>query len=446
MRFFLIFVVMMALSSMAMSATINVPKDYSTIQAAIDASVNGDTVLVSSGTYVENLNFKGKAITVKSTGGASQTIIDGNSATVVYFICQEGPDSVLDGFTITNGGGGIHCSSTSPTITNNIISGNYAWHGAGIYCDGLSSPSSPIITNNIIANNKAIEGNLNGSGGGIYCATCSPIITNNIISNNFAELKGGGIECVECSLTITNNTISENYSFLMGGGIYCTNDALITITNSIFWNNTAIGGSEIWIGGFSKPSTLSIEYSDVKGGKASIFADSGSNLIWGAGMIDADPLFVGPANNDCHLSFQSPCKNTGDNSSVTNLYDFECDPRIANGMVDMGADEFHTHLYYTGNASPGSNINLKFIDTPSSSPVILWLGSGVLNPPMSLPPHGDWYLQFPILLQAQLGSIPGPDGVLSLPCTIPGNLPPVGFPLQAGIGMKLTNLLELKIQ
>jgi hypothetical protein len=56
---------------------IHIPADQPTIQAGIDAAHNGDTVLVSPGTYYENIDFKGKAITVTSSAGAAVTTIDG---------------------------------------------------------------------------------------------------------------------------------------------------------------------------------------------------------------------------------------------------------------------------------------------------------------------------------------------------------------------------------
>ena len=101
--------------------TINIPADYSTIQAGIDVATNGDTILVQPGTYIENINFNGKNITVGSlflttadTSYISQTLIDGNqNGSVVTFESGEDSTAVLVGFTVTNGGnascGGINC-------------------------------------------------------------------------------------------------------------------------------------------------------------------------------------------------------------------------------------------------------------------------------------------------------------------------------------------------
>src|SRR5207302_4829465 len=118
----------------ARAATINVPADQPTIQAAINIASNGDKVLVAPGTYYENINFMGKAITVTTSGGPSVTTINGGAAgSVVTFTSNEGTNSVLSGFTITNGlgggdrnntAGGITIYSASPTIKGNVITNN----------------------------------------------------------------------------------------------------------------------------------------------------------------------------------------------------------------------------------------------------------------------------------------------------------------------------------
>ena len=131
--------------------TIKVPIDYSSIQAGINAVFPGDTVLVAAGTYYENINFKGKAITVASyflidedTTHVNSTIIDGsgpvdpNKGSVVSFVSREDTTSVIFGFTITGGSGTFYVP-------------NSAQAGGGIYCNnsGCKAVANKIVNNSI---------------------------------------------------------------------------------------------------------------------------------------------------------------------------------------------------------------------------------------------------------------------------------------------------------
>jgi parallel beta-helix repeat protein/predicted outer membrane repeat protein len=194
------------------AAVINVPADQPTILDAIAVATTGDEVVLAPGTYLEGVDFDGKAITLRSTNPddpeiVETTIIDGQeSNTVVTFDQSEGNDSILTGLTITNGqadfGGGILCDGASPTITKNLIIGNgtIAEHGGGIAC---VNAASPIITNNKLKYNWAY------SGGAIYLkdADTNPTITGNLFVGSIAAEYGACICLFDgATATISNNT------------------------------------------------------------------------------------------------------------------------------------------------------------------------------------------------------------------------------------------------
>jgi parallel beta-helix repeat protein len=502
--------------STAFSATIYVPDNYSRIQDAIDASVNGDTVIVRPGTYQENIDFLGKAITVKGEKGALFTTIDGRQiGSVAVFMSGETATSVLKGFSIINGsgtshggtlcGGGIYCSASSPTVSNNTIAGSTAYRGGGIFCFS----SSPTISNNDVTGNWASD-----VGGGISCQDqSSPPITGNTIAGNTAAF-GGGIDCgASSNPTIANNDIRGNTasgSFVMGGGIYCddsspnivnnfiagntvvgtihafggglafytfssptiTNNTVVgnvvsaagpayggamlchqsfpVIANSIFYDNIASAAPAFCILDTTAPSVVTIDYSDVEGGLSYCIVDPGCTLNWGPDMIETDPLFVDTGSGDFHITWNSPCRNTGDNAAVSIQLDFEGDPRITLGTVDMGADEFYFHLYRIGDVLPGAPIDIKVVGIPGLS-ALLALGNSIQDPPQSTP-HGYLWLTMPLAKSWQLGAIPN-TGILAMPATVPSGWP-IGsrHPFQALVGpwgggaTRLTNLLLLEVE
>jgi putative cofactor-binding repeat protein len=166
----IVFVAVLFMPALAFSATIYVPDDYPTIQAAIDASSDGDLILVDPGTYSENIRYYGKAITIKSDQGPWVTVIEGikQFGSTVQFIDGENRFSMIEGFTITHNydfprkdGHGIYCVDGSPTIRGNIIRKNalsyvFEGSGAGIYLENSNS----VVDGNLIEENR-IDGAAN---------------------------------------------------------------------------------------------------------------------------------------------------------------------------------------------------------------------------------------------------------------------------------------------
>lgn len=192
-----------------------VPKDYPSIQSAIDATDDGDVIVVAPGVYSENINFNGKAITVRSTNPddpavVEATVIDGGArGPVVTFTSRETTNAVLMGFTITNGlgkdsrnrGGGIHIDDSSPTIKCNVIRGNISLSNGGGICVWQGDP---LVVGNMIADNQAYD-----AGGGVHAVFSSLALVGNTIENNEAGC-GGGVGLDKLTGTITNNTITAN--------------------------------------------------------------------------------------------------------------------------------------------------------------------------------------------------------------------------------------------
>jgi predicted outer membrane repeat protein len=358
-------------SSVVFAASIFVPDDYDTIQDAINASENEDTVSVADGTYHENILFPGsKTITLISENGAVSTVIDGgDNGSVVTF--PENSNSTLDGFTITNGstsanGGGVLCGqSSTPTIKNCIITGNVAYAGGGISC---GDSSAPFIINSIIEDNSVTGIDPQSYGGGIHASTSStPTITNCIIKNNISDRNGGGLAFNTAEPTIVNCTFSNNTAAVNGGAISFENSAPI-ITNCTFSNNSASGNGGAIACSSPKPetavansilwgdspneiacdsATISVTYSDIQG-----------EPTWpGTGNINADPKFVDEENGDFHLTNDSSCIDAGDNSALAlPATDIDGDDRkiddpavddTGNGdspIVDMGAYELNCNV------------------------------------------------------------------------------------------------------
>lgn len=307
---------------------------FATIQKGIDMAVGGDVVTVADDTYTgtgnKNLDFGGRAITVRSENGPEFTIIDcENDGRGFYFHTGEDENAVVDGFTITNGsadyGAGVRCDNSSPTINNCIFTSNSAEIlGGGIH----AGSSSPVVTNCTFEENRAGEHaggmccthsnalvsgcvfianscyNYSADGGAMWNAgETSATIVNCLFVGNTAPESGGAIRNDRSSPTIINCTFAEN-SATYGGAVHNAPYSSPTITNCILWGNTAPSGDEIDNNGDSHPT---ISYCDIEGGwyGPKVVNRQGSSVIDGGGNIDDVPCFTDPNSGDYHLKSQA---------------------------------------------------------------------------------------------------------------------------------------------
>jgi hypothetical protein len=338
---------------------------YKYLQDALTEAGSGDSIWVAQGTYRpdeytsypggtnirdETFWLNGVAIYGGFPAGGGQwesrnsstykTILSGdigvpddnsdNSYSVVMSI-DVGPNTILDGFTITAGN----------------ASGSNQCSGGGMY----NYNSELTLTNCTFSGNSASEG-----GGGMYNYYYSdPNIVNCTFSGNSAYDGGGMCNYDQSSPTVTNCTFIGNSADYGWGGGMSNVGSSPNVTNCILWGNTAPAGAQIYNDGTSSPT---VGFSDVQGGWA------------GTGNIDADPLFVdangpddiiGTEDDNLRLSPGSPCIDKGNNASVpadtTDLdgdgntteqtpLDLDSRPRFVDGdcnstvIVDMGAYEF----------------------------------------------------------------------------------------------------------
>jgi len=252
----------LVLAGTSLAATINVPADYTTIQAAIDAASNGDEILVAPGMYTDTqdghvVDMKGKSILLRSLGGPEVTVIDGeNARRGIACFRSEYKDCVIDGFTIRNGYGVPHDYDAS--------GGTDHWEddGGGIL---TCLNSHPTIRNCIITNGSAVNG------GGIGCYETYPTIIGCTISNNTAEA-GGGIFLSGSRASFIDCTISGNSASDRGGGVLSINDSDAGFFNCTISNNAADSGGGIYLSGSPTLTDCTIT--------GNVAANNGGGMVW----------------------------------------------------------------------------------------------------------------------------------------------------------------------
>jgi parallel beta-helix repeat protein len=272
----------------------------------------------------------GNSVTGNSTtgffnGGGGIAVAD-SSGPIIAGNTISGNAAVGDPLGGATGGGIEVVGGSFPEIRGNVIRGNSAGNdGGGI---SVEESSAPWIVDNTISENTAGDG-----GGGIRNGgTSAAVIEGNLLADNGADI-GGGIRCEPSSTPVLwNNTLSGNSAATGGGGLSC-GASVSGLSGLILWGNSAPQGPELRVEGGGAPDTLTIDFSDVRGGPDSVALDSLTTLVWGGGMLELDPLFVEPDSGDFHLQAGSPCIDRGDDTR----FDGCLPPGLGGGRSDMGA-------------------------------------------------------------------------------------------------------------
>ena len=240
--------------------TLLVPEQYPTIQAAVNAAIDGDEILISPGTYTssgnEVVSLTNKQLTLRSLGSAEETILDGESQRRVIHIGGGNQGCTIEGLTITNGftggnandGGGLFIGQSSQvTCMNCIFSENFARASGGAIGSGGGggSPITALLTNCLFVSNSSGYGQPNyGSGGAIW--GIQNLVANQCYFQNNTSDNGGALG-VGLDATLDSCTFEQNFARQMGGGLLIQNGQDIgdvSITNCQFLNNECEGGRD----------------------------------------------------------------------------------------------------------------------------------------------------------------------------------------------------------
>jgi len=286
-----------------------------TIQAAVDAAVAGDTVLVAGGTYlVPSPISVTNGITVASQEGADATIVQGEQLNPCFRVVHS--NAVIDGFTIRNGHAGF-----------SDLRGGGMWLDGGTVrnCSFRYNTSvdegGGLFLNRARAENCFFMSNTCWNGGGVFAS--NGVLLSCVIVMNHAQTDGGGAMLAGNESAMLNCTISDNTADSAGGGVYVFADAPL-VQNSIVYGNSATFGPNY----FNQSAQGRFSY-------CCTFPQTNA-----AGNITNGPSFANPAAGDYQLTADSPCLDSGTNIALAAATtDIRGQKRIFNQRVDMGAYE-----------------------------------------------------------------------------------------------------------
>jgi predicted outer membrane repeat protein len=372
------------------AANRNVPAVYPNIQEAINASVNGDTVLVSPGVYSGpgnvNLDPAGKAITIKSASGPGSCTLDGGNANQIFLIHSgETTKTIVSGFTLQRGfgynGGAICITSSSPTILNCVFKNNQATNGGGCYAaldpaNTLKPANAPSFSNCTFVHNQAGNGNEPvPSGGGLMLVGGAGVISNCVFASNVASPPGGDISnggglMLQSDKTKVSNCAFNNNASWNGGGAQADQNSLATFTNCTFNANTGWGnGGGADVTGGANPvfnnCAFTNNYGAFAGGLAS-FSGLGvkvSGCVFDSNITDYLGAGLGAwsgilnvvnctfSNNTAPNGAGIWTQSSGETTIVNSTFDSNSAGDLGGGLYAQGSNPTVTGCLFTNNSA-----------------------------------------------------------------------------------------------
>ncbi len=411
----------LAFAGSTLAADIRVPEDVPGIQAAIALAEENDTILVGPGTWAERVDFMGKSITLRSTNGPEQTVIDGEGATGFVIRISDVGEAALVGFTVTGGhgeggslgagpGGGIIINGASATLSNLVIEANKGVLGGGIHSFG----STLVLADSVIRDNQSLQG------GGLYAEGGSVDILDSEFINNESVNFGGAVALLGTpEARIERSRFLDNTASGFGGALYA-NHAGMEVRGSDFIGN---GRAEALPDGVS--------WLVLTGGGGAVYVTGGHGLIESSRLLDNVAAFGSGLYVAGGINLQIVNTLLAGNGRLCNcgtaaLYANSASPQLINStLADNGG--FAT-VYTTYNAFPSvvnsvlagnevatagnGNAALSWtsIDSPAFSAT---LGDGVFQAEAMLDPDAD-YRPLPGSLLIDAGNNAAvPDGVVT---------------------------------